>query len=930
MIKNQALRSELAALARAQDWAHLRSWFSYWKDLDEQVDKFILWAHFFLPHYFRDQTPPFHRNLAKRFFSKRNEYTAAPRGFSKTTLLQAGILFDCVNELEEFIALVEKTFTEGGEVLEAVRNECVTNELLIKVYGDLLATEKTMLLSRAVKSKDSEGDLFVNGVRLRAKGFDQPIRGLKSREWRPTKILCQPKGSRVVTRDGMKDISEIVSGDMVLTHRGRFCPVLQADKLAPKKIYEAKMSLDPTQTRFSEGHLVYARAFGGSDNVERFSRYCAPMFLPVECLKKHDVIGYPIDATENLPTTVVPVLKRRALGRDKSSAWFEEEAVSLTEDESYLLGAYLGDGSLHGNGLVFYLNSDDKATIEKISRAGKTNLIYRKGSVTKVYVCSMKLLRIARKWKRKKNSHKVMGSEFERFPLAHQQRLFDGYCDTDGYRTSGVVRITSVCLPLLEQWQRILLRFGIIASIRKGILAGEAVFPNGWKCKTQPKYDLYVPDKRGGSRVKNTTSWIKGGYLWHAVSEIGVKNTKETVYSLKVAEDSSYCTHLVANHNCDDVEQDQHINSVDQRKKYEDNYNKGIQPAVDRDGFVKVFGTILHMDSLLMNLIKLHDGRIFRAYYLPSDGKDWEDARAYTTEIVIDGVGPVRVLWQSRWSWEQLMRKKADMVSKNQSSNAFEQEYRNNPIAEEERKFKWEWLHDPDRSIKLSELFKKGLTLVGYATIDCADSKNEGSDSTAAVVTFVDPNGNWYRVDVRNEKRNIKELLDLIFHLWTTWSRKGLVKIGVEKKAYNDQVRPLLEQEIRRRNVFPVVEELKPMGRAKEDRILGALQGRYEYGKIWTVIDDVTGLPVGATDVLLDQLYNFPSSAHDDVSDAEAYISDIASVPLEDEKRQQPHRDPSDDPWRGDRHTGKASSEDPYEQPDHGADMVDTDADPYS
>ena len=69
-----------------------------------------------------------------------------------------------------------------------------------------------------------------------------------------------------------------------------------------------------------------------------------------------------------------------------------------------------------------------------------------------------------------------------------------------------------------------------------------------------------------------------------------------------------------------------------------ENYNRGIQPAVDIDnGSIKVFGTILHYDSLLKNLITWHEGKIYRAY----DPKDPERT----------------LLWPQRWTYAKLMKK---------------------------------------------------------------------------------------------------------------------------------------------------------------------------------------------------------------------------------------------------------------------------------
>ncbi len=180
------LAEELKLLAEAQDWAALRTWFSYWNEENELIDKVILFGRFFLPNYLRDKTPDFHRELIRENFSDRNEYTAAPRGFAKTTINQLSIIFQVANRMEKFIVVIEKSFNEAAEVIRGVVDQFKDNEWITLVYGNLVKANEQGSIDD--KNKDAQGDVVINAVRLRAKGFNTPIRGLKSNEWRPTKI----------------------------------------------------------------------------------------------------------------------------------------------------------------------------------------------------------------------------------------------------------------------------------------------------------------------------------------------------------------------------------------------------------------------------------------------------------------------------------------------------------------------------------------------------------------------------------------------------------------------------------------------------------------------------------------------------------------------------------------------------------------------
>ena len=170
-----------------QDPIKIREFFQPSENLDELIVKCVLWGHYFLPKYFSKPTPEFHYELIRRFFRSGNDYTACPRGFGKTTINQLCIAYSCVNGLDEFIVLIEKTWNEAAEVLEAVRDEFKMNDEVLRIYGDL--TRVNVKGKDQENIRDSAGDFFVNGVRLRAKGFDTPIRGLKSRHSRPTRVI---------------------------------------------------------------------------------------------------------------------------------------------------------------------------------------------------------------------------------------------------------------------------------------------------------------------------------------------------------------------------------------------------------------------------------------------------------------------------------------------------------------------------------------------------------------------------------------------------------------------------------------------------------------------------------------------------------------------------------------------------------------------
>lgn len=188
LLKNRYKKQLIDLIDMEENAESLRKFFKpSTQNFDVTLIKCALWCHYFMPNYFSSPTPDCHYDLMNRFFRAGNDYTAFPRGFGKTTCIQGCIGYSCANGLDDFIVLIEKSFNEASEVLESVREEFKRNPEILRVYGDLTKVNAQGQVQDNIR--DSIGDFFIGGIRLRAKGFDAPIRGLKSRHSRPTRII---------------------------------------------------------------------------------------------------------------------------------------------------------------------------------------------------------------------------------------------------------------------------------------------------------------------------------------------------------------------------------------------------------------------------------------------------------------------------------------------------------------------------------------------------------------------------------------------------------------------------------------------------------------------------------------------------------------------------------------------------------------------
>jgi phage terminase large subunit-like protein len=218
-------------------------------------------------------------------------------------------------------------------------------------------------------------------------------------------------------------------------------------------------------------------------------------------------------------------------------------------------------------------------------------------------------------------------------------------------------------------------------------------------------------------------------------------------------------------------------------------------------------------------------------------------------------------LWPDKFSIDKLNTKRSEM-----GSYEFSALYQQNPIDEENRKFKQAWFHyRPYESIQQQDTFN-------VMTIDPRgkDDVKLGKDFIGVTVNFVDKDNNWNLMSTR-EKLSATQLIDLMF---TNWSRYNLHKIGIEDNQFTQALMVSINAEMKLRGVYMNIVLLKHGGTQKELRI-EALVPRYEHGSIY----HLTYGSVNQCSDLEDELKLFPKAANDDASDSCAYQSQLAERP---------------------------------------------------
>lgn len=244
----------------------------------------------------------------------------------------------------------------------------------------------------------------------------------------------------------------------------------------------------------------------------------------------------------------------------------------------------------------------------------------------------------------------------------------------------------------------------------------------------------------------------------------------------------------------DDIENDENVNTPEQRKKLKNWFTKAVSKAGDTYTDIMYIGTILHYDSLLSNVLKnpRYKVRKYRAVNsFAVNEKLWEewesiyinlfnenheeDARSFyeaNEESMLEGTD---VLWEEKLSYYDLM-----VIKVSEGEASFNSELQNDPVDPDNATFNQEWFdyYEPEQfDFKSPEFIIIGAN-------DPSLGKNKKSDTSAIISLALSlKTGYMFVLEASIEKRKPDVIISDVFEMNQRFRRdykKGFYKFGVE------------------------------------------------------------------------------------------------------------------------------------------------------
>ena len=252
---------------------------------------------------------------------------------------------------------------------------------------------------------------------------------------------------------------------------------------------------------------------------------------------------------------------------------------------------------------------------------------------------------------------------------------------------------------------------------------------------------------------------------------------------------------------------------------------------------------------------KNHFHKLWLEAQLPENAEDWESYQFVSTDNPF--LDPAEI----------------DAAQKSMSTQAFRQEFEATFESFSGGVFQEEWVkYEENEEFDEETSSKVGHYVVSVdpAGIEKADKgrglKSSKLDETAiSVVKIV--GDEWLVKDIHHGRWNIKETAEKIIDVSED---VNATTVGIESGALKNAIMPYIEDEMRVRGRWINITDVTHGGKRKQDRIVWALQGRMEHGKI-------KFRKANWNHEFISQMLDFPSPlSHDDLLDSLAYIDQVS------------------------------------------------------
>ena len=349
---------------------------------------------------------------------------------------------------------------------------------------------------------------------------------------------CFEAGTLVMTDRGYKCIEDIREGDRVLTHKGRFRPVVRPMKHRAGEIYELDV-FGVENLRVTGEHPFLVK---DGDSAK---------WKAVQELEAGDLIAVPVNNKAELP-------EWDGITYERHGKVYKLDNLDLNSpDFWWFVGCYMGDGwyrvtkrkNASDNYRVVVACNEEK--LERLKRHVDGMFRYsvaKERTAYKVHFTNKELTVFLMRFGKGAGGKRLTDAVFN-LPEDLLRAFLEGYFETDGCIVGKYRQASTISRELA---------YGIRDCVHKAYRMPCAVYRNKMpetcviEGRTVRQHDFYTVRFKEG-RSERDGSFFMDGYVWCRFRGSRKVPFDGYVYNMEVEDDNSYTAGGLAAHNCQDI-----------------------------------------------------------------------------------------------------------------------------------------------------------------------------------------------------------------------------------------------------------------------------------------------------------------------------------------------------------------------------------------
>lgn len=348
---------------------------------------------------------------------------------------------------------------------------------------------------------------------------------------------CFVKGSKVLTKNGYRNIEDIKIGDYVLTHTGNYKMVTNIGMNENKEILKIKpQGILPIYATSNHPFYVITKEKKWDNNLKKYViNFSFPYWKELKDITKNDYVG-------------INIIKK------------EENPFNLTQESCWLLGRYIADGHIRHEkrkerensfyyGIIFSIGNNKIEDFKEHLKTYHMSIYPHTKSTYRAVWNSKEFVEFIEEHNFGKSAlEKDIPNFILNLPKDLAQSFLEGYLSGDGCQIGNKFKANSISQTLIMKLQLLIAKVYSTGGNISFYKRPETTIIEGRTVNQHNTYDIAF--------FKKNTEYVKyivtENYVWFPVKELIDLEEKEDVYNLSVEEDNSYTVNNVIVHNCQD------------------------------------------------------------------------------------------------------------------------------------------------------------------------------------------------------------------------------------------------------------------------------------------------------------------------------------------------------------------------------------------